>query len=68
MAQRSTVGLAAVSAAVVAAIYELVAYVTGAVPTITEVIEDLPELVEVGILAGAALWAADHFGWLHRSP
>jgi hypothetical protein len=66
MAKRSTVGLAAIGVGVVAAVYELIAYATDAVPTITEIIEDLPEIVELTLLVGALLWALDHFGWLRR--
>jgi hypothetical protein len=66
MARRSAAGIIAICVGVVAAVYELVAYTTDLVPTITEAIEDLPEVIELTILAGAAIWALDHFGWLRR--
>lgn len=61
----SRTAVAAGVAAACLAIYEAVAIITNEVPTITEMVEWLPDVFEVVIIGGLILWLVDHFGWVN---
>ena len=48
------------------AVYELLAVVWDVGPTVTALVESLPELAELVIILVFVAWLLDHFGWLHR--
>lgn len=53
----------AVVIALLLAIYEAAAILFNVGPTITDIIEGWPELVELLIVGGLMVWLAFHFGW-----
>lgn len=60
------IGKVAAVAAAGLATYEALAVVADLGPTVTELVEALPELVELGLILGLSLWLLAHFGWLRR--
>jgi len=63
---RRDVALAGVAA--LAAIYEFVAILTNDVPTITEALETLPELIELAAIVALVVWLLVHFEWIRQEP
>jgi len=56
----------AATTAALLAIYEAIAVITDETPTITEIIEAGPELLELALLLALLGWLTHHFGWWPR--
>ncbi len=64
--KRSLGARLAATAAAGVAVYEMIAVLTDAMPTVTQLIESLPELVELAIIGGLSGWLFWHFKWFAR--
>lgn len=49
---------------IILSIYEFIAIVTDWVPTITDIIEAGPQILEFIVIGGLIAWLIDHFGWV----